>query len=96
MTGGGAKVDFYQDILRKQASLKSPVSISLVEMGMPPRLSADGVDRADYPRLSVAYGLSFDAFDVGEVIATGDIEGVSTPTEPEMGPVVAYIGKEQM
>lgn len=74
LTGGGANVDFYQEVLRK-FQLEDTLKIVPRTLPTPTNLTAPGLDEKDYGRLSVAYGLSFDPDDLGR----------SEPSEPDDG-----------
>jgi len=95
LTGGGANVDFYKEILEQHVSRSGVTPIRLVKMDMPKRMLAQGVRQDDYPRLSVAFGLSFDAFDLGEVITTNEIDNLEA-SGPRETFREHFVGKEQV
>ena len=72
LTGGGANIDFYQEVLRKFQH-EDKLKITLQTLPKPTNLNAPGLEEQEYGRLSVAYGLSFDPDDLGE----------SEPSEPD-------------
>ena len=78
LTGGGANVDFYQDVVRK-FKLKDALKISVQTLPKPDNLQAGKLDDTDFGRLSVAYGLSFDPDDLGSTYPSDpdDSEGSS-------------------
>jgi hypothetical protein len=82
LCGGGARLDFYREIV-DEASRRfcnatfdtQPFVVMPVER--PDVLIDDQVDSDLYGRLAVAYGLSFDSFDIGEIqppFEIGDIQ----------------------
>ena len=70
LCGGGAEVDFYQESIFGHKNSK------LIKMHLPKpdALEAPDLLPANYSRLSVAYGLSFDHFDIGEIIKEDEIQ----------------------
>lgn len=85
MSGGGAKVDFYDDLISSMEHGECPYKLSRTHLPKPEQLAAEGLPRDGYDRLSVAYGLSFDALDIGKVIKDSEIEDATEniqPTEP--------------
>ena len=73
LCGGGSKMDFYIDLV-DSIEAGGPYKIRKVSLPKPDRLTAKKLPRDAYDRLSVAYGLSFDALDIGEIIETSEIE----------------------
>lgn len=72
LCGGGARYDFYKNLkteLKKQPGC-SWLNASFRELTLPSILRADGVNKSDYDRLSVAYGLSqLDSVSVNQISA---------------------------
>lgn len=70
LCGGGAEVDFYQESIFGNKNSK------LIKMHLPKpdALEAQDLLPENYSRLSVAYGLSFDRFDIGEIIKEDEIQ----------------------
>lgn len=79
LCGGGANVDFYTEIIDLLEESGKPYRIVRQRLPKPERLKANRLRSGEYDRLSVAYGLSFDAFDIGEIERAGDIEDISLP-----------------
>ncbi len=75
LCGGGAKCDFYQETLSVAGSL-GPYPVINKGLPKPDNLEAPGIDGNDYDRLAVAYGLSFDPFDIGEIIKMDEVEDI--------------------
>ena len=90
--GGGSNIKKY--FLFRDHICKSNTSIGFktTEIPVPTRLYAKGLKANEYPRLSVAYGLSFDK--VGEFESEDEIPDI-TIDEPR-GFGGDYIGPEQM
>ena len=82
LCGGGANMSLYSCLISPAEGMGTPYEHGLIYklkrgyLPKPERLSAEGVEDKDYDRLSVAYGLSFDALDIGEIEKSGDIEDV--------------------
>lgn len=77
LCGGGAYVDFYEAIADRMVNKSFPCALRKLELPVPQRLVAQEVRAAEYHRLSVAYGLSFDAFDIGQIVPEHEIEEVA-------------------
>jgi hypothetical protein len=63
--GGGSCVDLYKeeiDLVNKTYPMK------ILSLPLPERLRSEGINYQNYHRFSVAYGLSFDPFNIGSVI----------------------------
>jgi len=75
LCGGGCNCDFYVETI---LSSKTFGSFKLIpkKLPKPENLKADGVESVQYSRLSVAYGLSFDPFDIGEILRMENVEDV--------------------
>jgi hypothetical protein len=50
--------------------------VKAMKLPKPDQLEANGIREDDYDRVSVAYGLSFDLFDIGEIIKEDDVDDV--------------------
>lgn len=79
LCGGGAFVELYGGIVNEIEKRGTPYKLRLREIPRPARLVCEDSDLT-YHRLSVAYGLSFDAFDIGELKKMEDVED-ATPTK---------------
>lgn len=75
LCGGGSNCDFYIDSIINENHLNSYNLLSK-DLPKPENLKADKVGNTYYNRLSVAYGLSFDPFDIGEIIKEDEIENI--------------------
>ena len=76
LCGGGATVDFYREIFRSFEAAKPPYKIRLRSLNLPEDLRANSIPKGTYNRLSVAYGLSYDPYDIGKIIRMEDIEDI--------------------
>ena len=80
LCGGGCEMNFYQSVLDRanEQFTRSTTAAKLrpVRLEVPEGLVDRGVDQATFARLAVAYGLSFDAFDIGSIRAPKDIRDV--------------------
>ena len=71
LCGGGARVEFYKDVI--SILIRPKYGYLLQESRLPAldKLDAPGLLEEDSDRLSVAYGLSFDALQIGEITHPG-------------------------
>lgn len=72
--GGGARAELYRSLAEQMVRDSAPCPLARLELPVPERLVATGVDATEYDRLSVAYGLSFDQFEIGQIVPTEQIE----------------------
>ena len=84
LCGGGARCDFYQENLREIDSLCS-YRIQHRDIPRPENLEGDDLPIDGYDRMSVAYGLSFGADNIGEIRKMNEVEDV--PIEQSVCPV---------
>lgn len=77
LCGGGAKCDFYADAL-KDAEELSGLRFIQKELPFPSDLVAEGIGPHEFHRMSVAFGLSFEPFDIGEMIRFEDVDDIET------------------
>lgn len=75
LCGGGSKCDFYQELLLKNNKISNYL-IRENKLPKPENLEAPGLDSINYDRLLVAYGLSYDPFDIGEITKENDIKNI--------------------
>lgn len=88
LCGGGSSVSCYQKTV---AGLEAPIfqwRLRSIRLEAPSDLKAPNLALGDYQRLSVAYGLSFSADDIGQIIPTVQLN-TNTPPPPD-GPTVGY------
>lgn len=94
--GGASGLALLQESLDEADGRLGPVGTRLRRYP-PPALAAlanEDVDEALVRRLGVAYGLSFDSFDIGTITAPGEIEDIPRP-----GPIdwrSGFIDKDQV
>ena len=67
LVGGGALVQAYRARIQRFESLRPPFLIRTMDLDTPEDLIAPNALKSSYDRLSVAYGLSFSADDIGEI-----------------------------
>ena len=73
LCGGGANCDVYKEIFYTQNGKLNGVPINVMQLPKPDQLNAQGVPNSYFDRISVAYGLSFDPFDIGEITREDEI-----------------------
>ena len=67
LVGGGATYKLYMDVARHFEQMEWKFAIRQVPLPRPDDLEAPAIDGACWHRLAVAYGLSFDPFDIGDI-----------------------------
>ena len=91
--GGGASADFYETLLKGFEVLQPPYKLSQSILPIPDDLNVPRTARKSNARLAVAYGLSFDPYDIGRIIRMSEIADVNPdPTPPNYRD--RYVGKE--
>ena len=78
--GGGARMEIVQNIIHSHESKSPPHKIKSIRLTTPDDLMAENLPNDSYDRLSVAYGLSFEADEIGKATkdeTTHDIENVT-------------------
>ena len=86
LCGGGAGCDFYTEIFLSENGEFSGFPVKAMKLPKPDQLEANGLREDDYDRVSVAYGLSFDPFDIGEIIKEDDVDDVPAEDGDSNGP----------
>lgn len=87
--GGGASIDFYQHIFSEFQLKRPPYKIIPMQLDKPSDLNAPELPDNSYNRLSVAYGLSFDPYDIGEIRKKSYVpDDIKTGTEPAEGGII--------
>lgn len=74
LCGGGARLDFYRDLFDEIEESILQYPIRQVRLPMPEQLIASGLNDNDVDRLSVAYGLSFGALDIGQIRPEDEVD----------------------
>ena len=74
--GGGAFIDLYKGIAEEFEQKRWKFGIHWVPLPRPDDLDAPAIDDTHWHRLAVAYGLSYDPLDIGEIKPPEDIEQV--------------------
>lgn len=65
--GGGALSTFYSSVLYGFEEADLPLRLKALELPVPDSLESSDFSPSAYPRMNVAYGLSFDPFDIGQI-----------------------------
>lgn len=93
LCGGGARSDYYLKLETALVRMPSYAWLSAEpwQLGFPVDLNAEGVDKLDFDRLSVAYGLS--KLNVGKI--THAVAPPMVPTEGQTPFTDRYIDKDQ-
>lgn len=76
LVGGGASVDLYREVAKKFENKNWQFHVRQVPLPRPDDLEAPEIDNAHWHRLAVAYGLSFEPFDIGGITPPDDNEPV--------------------
>ena len=78
LVGGGAFIEPYRDVAKRISEWKDNFTyrVDLLSLPRPDDLEAPGIDDSHWHRLAVAFGLSFDPFDIGGIRPPEDIEQV--------------------
>jgi hypothetical protein len=77
-SGGGCHIPVYQNAMEK---VKASYKIEEITPPIPQDLISKIKDTDLFQRLSVAYGLSFNQFDLGKIKAKGDVENMRSPEQ---------------
>jgi len=76
LCGGGGKSEFYKSFFISKDGQIGPYRTQVRRLPELDDLDVDELDASDFDRLSVAYGLSFDALDIGDIIRQDEVEDV--------------------
>lgn len=91
LCGGGARVKFYEtvyfeEVIDLQKQFRHGRSLQESRFPKLDDLNASGLPKQDYDRLSVAYGLSFDALNIGEISHPPAFDAKENPTHKRTCP----------
>jgi hypothetical protein len=97
LCGGGAEMPFYRRVI-EQANARCQASwqmahFSEISLPVPEAMAQAGVSGDLFRRLAVAYGLSFDRFEIGRILPP-DTVAIPEPTKPRKRP--SFIDKDQV
>ena len=92
--GGAASSEFYMKLLEWFMERDHPLKLAPTELPEPEDFSADLREDAPYSRLALAYGLSFDPFDIGEVIRMNEIDDMEP--DPPIDYTTGFISKDMV
>ena len=78
LVGGGAFIEPYRNVAKTISEWKDDFTfrVRLLPLPRPDDLEAPGIDDSHWHRLAVAFGLSFDPFEIGGIRPPEDIEPV--------------------
>ena len=96
--GGGGRLPAYRAMIKERGMkiTKRVVNFGkfiIKELPKPDQLEAPELLHKDYDRLAVAYGLSFDSFEIGKVIPESNIENVYRENRKSRG-AKKFVSKE--
>lgn len=94
VSGGGANTEFFTEALGKVLSKTDAWYAIKAKNPLPGDLA--GINENVWSRLSVAYGLSLDPFDIGELVSPGNIEDQDINKEKANKYKKRYIGKDMV
>lgn len=84
LCGGGSQMLFYQSVVtesnRRFTAAYAVGRLVPMSLGKPSNLINQDVDDVSFSRLAVAYGLSFDSLDIGEIQRPSEIEDIAIKT----------------
>lgn len=84
LCGGGASVDVYSEIISRFENKDHAYKVRVEKLPLPQGLNAPEMPENSYTRLSVAYGLSHNAMDIGRIIQANDIaDDPKPPRDPD-------------
>jgi hypothetical protein len=63
--------------------VKENYNLLPINLPLPENLIAINLSQANFHRVSVAYGLSFDAMNIGKIIFKTDVDDLNKPKLPE-------------
>lgn len=98
LCGGGAKAEFYRTLVSDMCRKSQGFNLRLQTLPKPERLDAPLIPDEDTDRLCVAYGLSFEPLDLGEIVRQNNVPHVP-PDQKDLGPFgykPGYIGPEHV
>ena len=92
--GGAASSEFYMKLLKWFMERDHPLKLAPTDLPEPEDFSTDVREDAPFSRLALAYGLSFDPFDIGEIIRMNEIDDVEP--DPPMDYTKGFISKDMV
>ena len=92
--GGGSSAEFYAKLLREFGDWDPPLKLGASELPVPDDIEFPGMAPRGYARLAVAYGLSLDPFNIGQIRSKTEVEDrCAEKVQPTYGD--NYVGPEQ-
>jgi len=98
LCGGGSRYQGYNDVLmrfKKRGEKAGAWRVYKKRIDLPHKLRAPDLSTSDYDRLSVAYGLSFFPYNLGEIVRAQEQDSPAPPTVDESWRD-RYIDKDQI
>lgn len=98
LCGGGARAEFYQRVISDMCRKSQSFNLRRQLLPKPERLQAPQISEEDTDRLCVAYGLSLEPLDLGEIVRQNNIP-LDPPDPKDPGPFdyrPGYIGPEHV
>jgi hypothetical protein len=96
--GGGRRMRLFRDAIKHSEKTLCKVTtakgLMCQELPRPSQLTSRDVSASLFQRLAVAYGLSFDVFDIGEIKAPQQIDDVPPPRITNLDEL--FVSKEQV
>ena len=92
--GGAIVSEFYARLLESFVEPDHPLRLLPSELPEPEDLEADLQGEASFGRLALAYSLSFDPYDIGEIIRMNDIEDMEP--DPMYDYTDRYVSKDMI
>jgi len=78
LCGGGANCDFYARLFGPKDGKLTTFSIATKKLPKPEQIEAESLPDKEYDRISVAYGLSFDPFDIGTIMKEDETDDIDS------------------
>ncbi len=94
-TGGGSLADFYATLLSRFEREVTPCRLRESRLPIPNDFQFANDRPAGFDRMAVAYGLSYDPFDIGRIVGVDEIEKIEQE-DTKSTFRKKYIGKEMM
>jgi hypothetical protein len=95
LCGGGGKVDVYSDVIGRFQNSNHAYRVKIERLPQPQHLTAPELPENSYDRLSVAYGLSQNALDIGRIIQANEIEDDHPAVAPS-DPLQRFVSKDDV
>lgn len=94
LTGGGAAVELYEDAVAYFERSDCPWQLRRTDLPIPDDINPRRLSERCYGRLAVAYGLSLDPDDFGEIVSQNNTEDVLPPRPVDY--IDRFVDKDQV